>query len=326
MEIVEIFNAEQREQAIALLNEGFPHGEFDWSIIFKAKPGKFGHGLLLMIDGEPQGELLCFEKKESIGGRERRIVNVSSWYVREKYRRYLIWMVRHLTQDSETIFTACTPSRAVSKIGQTLGFRTVSEGSIASIPLLNGIRKSTEIEVQPCDTLLLDSETRTWIEDHRGERTISLMLRSGDRVTPFILVRGLELFQLPAARLLFAQDLELVEPALPEIHALLMRKYGIFGVYLPRIPEFEQVKSARPVGTGPSIIAKGDIRDREINLLYSELHYFPVTRRRFGRKVKKALKRLSPSFSGRAHHAVASSPRSTRPPDTSLSPEQLRDR
>lgn len=291
MEIVEIRSAAHQEQAVALLNEGFPDAGFDWSLAFEAPPGKFGHGLLLIIDGEPQGELLCFEKNETLEGRKRRIVNVSSWYVREEYRRYLIWMVRHLTEDSETVFTACTPSRAVSKIGDKVGFRQVSEGSIASIPFLNGIRRRRGVEVRPFEKGFFDSETERWILEHESDRTIALTLHSEDRVAPLVLVRGLDVFQFPAVRLLFAGDFELLKQALPSLHSMLARNYGILGIYLPRIPELHQLRSIRRSGSGPSIIAKGEIKDKDVNLLFSELHFLPVTRGSITRKTKRALKR-----------------------------------
>ncbi|MEM1442708.1 MAG: hypothetical protein AAGF67_10225 [Verrucomicrobiota bacterium] len=296
MEIVEIHSAQERELAAALLNEGFPEADFEWSIAFEAPPGKYGHGLLLMIDNEPQGEMLCFEKIETINGRAQRIVNVSSWYVREQYRRYLIWMVRHLTEDPEIVLTACTPSPVVSRIGEKVGFRHVSEGSIASIPLLNGFFRNPEVQVLPYEASLLDAETRQKIEDHDNEQTISLILRSGVLVAPLVMVTGMDVLQLPAARLLFTTDFTLLKKALPEVHSFLFRKFAIVGIYLPRISELEGLKSIRPTRSGPSIIAKGDIEDADVNLLYSELHYLPVSRRTFSQRMKRALRRLRPSL------------------------------
>ncbi|MDF1825223.1 MAG: hypothetical protein P1U68_11310 [Verrucomicrobiales bacterium] len=296
MEIVEIHREEQLQQALALLNEGFPQATFDWSIAFKAPPGTFGHGVLLMVEGEPQGGLLCFEKTETINGRERKIVNMSSWYVREKYRRYLIWMVRHLTADPEIIFTACTPSRSVAAIGNRIGFRHVSTGSIASLPFLNGFRGASGIKVEPFEASLFDSALQKRVADHSNERTISLMLRREESIAVVILVKGLDIFQLPAARLLYTSDFSLLRNALVDIHYHLLRKHGVIGIYLPRFASLSGLKSAQSPDSGPSIIMKGDIQDEDVNLLYTELHYLPVTRRRPMRRIKRAIARLCPSF------------------------------
>jgi hypothetical protein len=75
---------------------------------------------------------------------------------------------------------------------------------------------------------------------------------------------------------MFTADYALLRAALPTIHAYMLRRHGIVGLYLPRIAPLEGLRSIRGATKGPSIIVKGDIADEDVNLLYSELFYLPL--------------------------------------------------
>ena len=282
MELVAIEGAERQQQMLDLLREGFPQARFDWAIAFNAPPGRSGYGLLMIVDGHPQGGILCFEKVETFGGRERRIVNVSSWYIRPKYRRMAVRMLRTLTSDPDAVFTACSPIKAAQAIGLRTGFRYLSHGSIASVPLLNGFTAGRGIKVGPFDPDAVGPEHRRWMADHANPRHIALLIRQGERAVPALWRRGLKVKELPAARLIFTSDYALLRAALPAIHAHMLRRHGIVGLYLPRIAPLEGLRSVRKRNKGPSIIVKGDIADEDVNLLYSELSYLPLGDRSAG--------------------------------------------
>jgi hypothetical protein len=282
MELVEIRDAEQQQQMLELLREGFPQATFDWSIAFRAPPGQNGHGLLLVENGSPQGGILLFEKTETIRGREQRIVNLSSWYIRPQYRRLAVRMMRAVSAEADTIHTICTPIRSVQTICLRVGWRYLTRGSIASVPLLNGFAAECGIGVEPFRPGALQGERQRWMTDHVSAGHIGLIIRRGAQAIPTLWMRGLKVKELPAARLMFAADYPLLRAALPAIHAHMLRRHGIFGLYLPRIAPLEGLRGIRKRNKGPSIIVKGEVADEDVNLLYSELFYLPLGERAGG--------------------------------------------
>ena len=279
MELVEIRDAEQRQQMLELLREGFPNVSFDWEVAFKAPLGRSGYGFLMIADGAPQGGILSFESMQSLSGRERRVVNLSSWYIRPEYRRLAVRMMRTVSSDPDTIYTGVSPIRSVQTICLRAGFRYLSHGSIASIPLLNDFTAGRGIKVGPFDPDAVGPEHRRWMADHANPRHIALLIRQGEHAVPALWRRGLKVKEFPAARLIFTSDYALLRAALPAIHAHMLLRHGTVGLYLPRIAPLEGLRSVRKSGKGPPIIVKGDIADEDVNLLYSELFYLPLGQR-----------------------------------------------
>ena len=268
-----IRDARQRQHMLDLLVEGFPHVDVDWSAAFKAPQGRHGHGLLLTIDGAPQGGLLTFESTQIIGGRERSIINVSSWTIRPKYRNLAVRMARAATSDPNTIYTVGSPIRSVQSICLRVGFRYLSRGSIASVPLLNGITVAGDIHIEPFAVEHATPEWQRWLANHSDDRHVAMTIQQGARMAPALWLRGLKVKGLPAARLLFAADYGPLRAALPAIHGHMLRRHGIVGLYLPRIGPLQDLRSLRKPHSGPSIVVKGDVADTDVNLLYSELLY-----------------------------------------------------
>ncbi len=134
MQFVPILDQQRRREMLELLAEGFPGASTDWSRAFRAPSGSSGHGTLLTVDGRPEGGILSFEKTERIGERVRRIVNVSSWHIRPSYRKFAVRMMRAVTADPDTIYTATSPNLSVQTICLRVGFRYASKGSMRRSP------------------------------------------------------------------------------------------------------------------------------------------------------------------------------------------------
>jgi hypothetical protein len=277
MQFVRILEGQQRQEMLELLAEGFPQSKIDWRAAFDAPLGDTGHGMLLTVDGRAQGGLLTFEKMETIGGRQRRIVNLSSWYMRPPYRKLAVRMARAASADPDTIYTTCTAIRSVQKICLRVGFRYLSHGSIASIPLINGafFRPASRIEPLVVEALPNRDHDR-WIADHAGERHVGILVRTAASAVPVLWLRGLKLRGLSAARLLFTADYGALRAALPAVHWYMLRRHGIAGLYLPRIGPLADLRSVRRRHSGPSLMVKGDVDAEDVNLLYTELlHLHP---------------------------------------------------
>jgi hypothetical protein len=274
MEFAPIVTPEQRAQMLALLEEGFPQADVDWPAAFQAPPGRSGHGLLLIADGEAQGGLLFFEKIQTIRGRQRRVVNFSSWYMRPAYRFFAIRVMQRATADPDAVYMICTPTAAVQTICRRTGFRYISHGSIASLPLINGVFSREAIAIEPHSTAKSPiPEHDQWMADHSDERHIRVEGRVGGGALSLLWLRGLKLRGFSAARLLFASDYAALRSTLPALHWHMLSRYGIAGLYLPRVGLLQSLRSVRKPHSGPSVLVKGDIDPEDVNLLYSEFLY-----------------------------------------------------
>jgi len=272
MRFVPILERQQRQEMLALLVEGFPQSNIDWPAAFDAPSGDTGHGMLLTVDGRTQGGLLSFEKMETIVGRPRRIVNLSSWFIRPPYRRFAVRMARAVSADPDALYTVCTPLRSVQKICLRVGFRYLSHGSIASVPLINGATLGTARRIEPFKAgALPEGDHDRWMADHADERHVGILLRTASSTVPVLWLRGQKLRGLPAARLLFTVDYGALRRALPAVHWYMLRRHGIAGLYLPRVGPLADLCSMRSRHSGPSIMVKGDVGDEDVNLLYTEL-------------------------------------------------------
>jgi len=274
VQFVPIAGPQQRQEMVALLDEGFPQQNVDWPMMFAAPAGQMGHGLLLIADGAAQGGILCFEKMQTKGGRRRRVVNLSSWYIRPPYRKFAVRMMREATADPNTIYTVCSPIPSVRTICLRTGFRYVSHGSIASIPLLNGAVSREVSGIEPfAASALSNPDDERLMADHGDDRFIGLVIRMGANRVPVLWLRGLKVRGLPAVRLSFTTDYAALRAALPAIHWYMLRRHGIPGLYLPRIGALAHLRSIRRRDRGPPLMAKGEIDAEEVNLLYSEFLY-----------------------------------------------------
>lgn len=269
-----ILDAQRRVQMLELLAEGFSGIGIEWSSAFAAPSGKTGHGVLLLVDGRPEGGILMFERSRRINGVMRRVINLSSWYIRPPYRTLALRMMDEITTDATAIYTIGSPIASVQKICLRVGFRYVSHGSIASVPLLNGGGVGGDTAVAPYRPGgLRDIDLDTALRDHGDERHVALLLRRPAGVVPVLWRRGLKVRGAPAARLLYAADHRAVRAALGAVHWHLLGRHGIVGLYLPRIAPYAGLRSLRRRLRGPSLVVKGDIGDEDVDLLYSELLY-----------------------------------------------------
>lgn len=272
MQFVPILAEPQRREMLELLAEAFPGASTDWPRAFRAPPGSTGHGTLLIVDGRPEGGILSFEKTETIGGRVRRIVNLSSWYIRPRYRKFAVRMMRAVTADPDTIYTGSSPILSVQTICLRAGFRYASKGSIASLPLINGTGLRGGIEPF-VPAALANPDHDRWMTDHCDGHHVGILIRQRSNIVPVLWERGQEIRGFPAARLAFTADHNVLRTALPAVHWHMLRHHGIAGLYLPRFAAYADLRSVRSPHRGPSIVVKGNVDDAAVNLLYSETLY-----------------------------------------------------
>lgn len=276
--IVSIADAQTRTQAVDLLTEGFSLPRQIW---VTALDERSASGFLLIENGLAHGVLLTFKHIREVSGKIRRFINLSAWYVRPSHRAYSFRLFHAAIAEKDVIYTCVTPGPTPIKIAVANGFRIISNGSILSVPLLNGLGLGKGIRIKAykdkiaCD---VDAETRKLLEDHDDERHVIILISGLGPTFPAILRKTRDRRGIYYARLSYVRNHERMCAALPALHWYLLIRKAIVGIQFPRIPPYGGLRSVIAAPRGPSILIKGDIPDGDIDLLYTEMLYVPTLR------------------------------------------------
>jgi hypothetical protein len=278
LSIIPIAEDQTRNQALDLLVEFFPVPRQIWAKALNASRDRESAGFLLIENGVAYGVLLTFEHSRELSGKIRRFINLSSWYVRESHRAYSYWMFRTAIAEKNVIYTSVTPGPSPFKISIASGFRIISNGSILSAPMWNGVGLGRGIRVEAYDssaTYHLDEKVLKWLKDHSNDLHIIVLVSGLGTTFPVVFRKTRGYRGLLYARLSYAGSHELVCAALPALHWHLLIHKAIVGIQLPCIEPYRDLRSVIAPTRGPSILVKGDIPDADIDLLYTEMLYVP---------------------------------------------------
>jgi hypothetical protein len=281
LSIVPIADDQTRNQAFDLLVEYFQVPQRIWVKALDALPGRERSGFLLIENGVAHGVLLTFEHSREVSGKIRRFINLSSWYVRESHRAYSYWMFRTAIAEKNVIYTSVTPGPLPFKISVASGFRIISNGSILSAPMLNGLGLGRGIRVEAYEgsaTNHLDGKVLKWLEDHSNDLHIIVLVSGLGATFPVVFRKTRGYRGLRYARLSYTGSHELVRAALPALHWHLLIHKAIVGIQLPCIEPYRDLRSVIAPTRGPSILVKGDIPEGDVDLLYTEMLYVPSLR------------------------------------------------
>ena len=163
----------------------------DWRSAFAAPPGRWGHGVLLMVAGAPEGGILAFEKTETIRGTPRRIVNRSSWYIRPRFRNLAVRMMREVTADPDTIYTGVSPILRFRRSACALVTVMCREAPSCRGRCSTARASDTGSEIAPWVLMPLPNpEQARWMYDHDDRRHVALSIRRGTDVVPVLWLRA----------------------------------------------------------------------------------------------------------------------------------------
>ena len=280
--IILIADGRTKKQALDLLAEGFETvPRRIWVKALDANPAQGSSGFLLIENGVAHGVLLTFEHTRKISGTIRRFINLSAWYVQPSHRAYSFCIFRAAIAEKDVIYICATPSLTPVKIALANGFRTISDGSILSVPMLNGLGVGLGIWVETYKTTTtcnIDTRVRKWLDDHDDERHLIVLVSGLGATFPAVLRQVRDRRGLRYARLSYVENHELMRAALPTLHWHLLIRKGIIGIQLPCFAPYRDLRVVVPTARGPSILVKGDIPDADIDLLYTEMLFVPSWR------------------------------------------------
>lgn len=263
--------------AAALLKEGFPrHQDGFWARTLQTVSdysnawGLGAPGHVMSVDGEPVGVLLTIGRRTFNGPK---VVNLSSWYVRPKYRWLAPRMLMRATSEPATTYTDLTASEEAAKLNTLLGFRTITD-TVAYLFLpwiaLSNFRSGAHVAPMSAKSLArLDEADRAMLEFHAQLDCICAVLEDEAGATPLIFSRTSRR-GVPFARLIYARDRSAAQAARGAIARFLIGR-GVFLLCL-FVNRDEAVPSGW-LGRGAPVQVKGEWHDGRIDAAYSELAF-----------------------------------------------------
>lgn len=265
------------DQAASLLIEGFPERTPTFwraSLDRLRRHGgnmeaDFPLGFLWLRKGEPVGVALTpAALRPDRTGARRRVVNVSSWYVRPDERWRAPLMLKSLVKTPDTVYTDLTPTAAVRSMLPGLGFRPINRGteivflSAAALRFRRGDRV-TELAPENDPPLM---------NGHRALGCIPLVLETAGGPT-LIVYRRTRVRKIPAASLVYVESHRRLASGMGALARHLIR-HGLFFLRAPAVGD--------PLGFGGVVLPAafwfalgGDFDDRT-DVIGSELTLFDL--------------------------------------------------
>jgi hypothetical protein len=223
------------------------------------------YGYLMEADGDVQGIILAITSHSRVGVR----TNLSSWYVREGYRQFATFLLRHALRLKGTTFLNVSPSEHVLPIMTAFGFEPYTAGT-AVLDVRTSIgRTSTKVTVRritPAQCSDLPEASAEVAKRHLGYGCSGLWLEAGQRSGLLIHRRKWIKRAIPSEQVVYADPELLADAAAPVMRALLLRGSTLalvdVGGESPPFGRF--VARGRRFARGQPVPAPGDLLESEL--------------------------------------------------------------
>lgn len=261
--------------AVQLLAEGFPEQPpafwdrgIDRLRAYCLDHGFPSIGSLLIANAMPVGVLLEIPSCHPTTG--EKVLNLSSWYVKEKYRWFAPKMLSDATAAADVVYTDFTPSERAAELNTRLGFRTVSAPMMLFLLPLAAMASWGAGKVVSMDDIpyaaLPQGEIKA-VDAHRALGCLTFAIKNDERFHPVIL-DVIRKRNMPVARVLYAKNGQLIADNIGAIARFLLAR----GLPLLSAPIERDVAVKHAITWRPDYRyqIKGDWDDGIINELYSE--------------------------------------------------------
>lgn len=267
------------EAAHRLLCEGFP--ERDAAFWKSGLERLFSHGensslelpygYFMMDKAEPVGVAImpASQRRQADGG-HRRIMNVSSWYVRAEHRWRAPMMLRGLFADSSLIYTDLTPTPDVQKMLPVFGFKPINLGLMIEPLAALAMRDTGSAKVrgmEPGSAPEGLAITPGQIETHRALGLVPLLI-THEGTSQVVLHRRTSIRGMPAAQLVYVESHKALAPCMPALARHLLWRGKMFLISECRDEASAESRFFRPRGIW---FARNDSFEDRTDYLGSEL-------------------------------------------------------
>ncbi len=182
-------------------------------------------GYLLMQGDVAVGLILTpATQRANAAGKSGLIVNLSSWYIRPSHRWRGVQMMKAILTRHDAMFTDLTPTVEVQKLLPALGFEPINSGIIVTpLPVAAAFMsgRATARDLGAPDWDGLDYGLKELFQAHRGIGCLSTVLQCATG-NVHLLFRPRKFKGIPAAKLVYCDDLEAFNTHLPIIARYLL--------------------------------------------------------------------------------------------------------
>lgn len=225
---------QNKNAALGLLVEGFPKRDRKfWSTALARLEDYSGNkradvpiGYVAGPDDDPFGVMLTpADSVRTAPGKPSRVVNLSSWYVKEAHRWRAPMMLQKVLKLDDAAFTDLTPTPPVQKMLLALGFERINDGVSINLLPLSRLKPATHTSVVDCDELedgactAVASELRCY---QQFDCFVAVLREAAHAVT--LVFKRVHVRGLPAAMLVFCEENEAVYRNIPAIARYLAQK------------------------------------------------------------------------------------------------------
>lgn len=219
--------------AKSLLIEGFPNRRpSTWDVYFERMQSLGGNaslgvpmGYLLMQGDAAVGLILTpATQRANAAGKSGLIVNLSSWYIRPNHRWRGVQMMKSILARHDAMFTDLTPTVEVQKLLPVLGFEPINSGVVVTpLPVAAALSSGGATVRAPGarDWNGLDHGLRELFLAHTGIGCLSTVLKCATGEVQ-LLFRPRRFKGVPAAKLVYCDDLETFNTHLPSVARYLL--------------------------------------------------------------------------------------------------------
>lgn len=244
---------------------------FDTLLSYSWLTEKPNLGVVVDDDGRLGGFLGALYSKQIFEGRERDVVNLSSWFVDPAYRKRSLRMLGLLTADKQRIVTNFSPNVSVVPIMEASGFRRIDDGLYLLPPVSGWTRGAFGAHaraITPDDAALTPYQQRI-AADHARYDCGLFLLELGSRASLVITIRR---GRTPVyfADVIYASDPSVLALGYAALHRPTFLRHRTL---LLGIAQRHFQRARRPAGHAfprPTYV-RGDIEPTTMQRLYSEL-------------------------------------------------------
>ncbi|MGU9978813.1 hypothetical protein ACJ4V0_02110 [Phreatobacter sp. HK31-P] len=229
-------------------------------------------GQLLWVKGEPVGVILTMRSRRG-GDAARTVVNLSSWYVDDRYRLLAPRMLQQVLAEPSSTFTDLTPSPPVTAMMERFGFVRRHDGGLI-IPLpLAALRPGAGGAIAGVDAADIGADARRLLDDHLTFGCLVCFLRAEGADQPLVFSTARRK-GLPTARLIYATDVAAVHRNLGPIARFLLRN-GAICLELPAKRDEAVFGGWFSQRSRPTFV-RGDAVTAEVDHAYSEFVFLRI--------------------------------------------------
>jgi hypothetical protein len=231
------------------------------------------YGYLLEYAGKPVGAILLFFSYLPFGEDVVLRCNLSSWFVMPEFRALGPLLVSSAIKNEKITYFNITPTPHTWPIVEAQGFSIYCRGEMLAIPALTRPVDNVTIEIATNSSWVENLPERDLLLQHGKLNCLSLVLRCGEKIHPFIFHRYRIKRVLPTYRLTYCRDMaEFTRFAGNLGRFLLLRRAMPFVLVdangrVPGLAGIYTEQRGRKYAKGPHIPKLGD-------LAYSESVFF----------------------------------------------------